>query len=66
MCTTQTEFDSCLAQCELKYEIDGLSVFVKLEKKQDFINEVLKYYVIVKCQAMFDQLLEGLRYYDVN
>ena len=66
MCTTQTEFDSCLAQCERKYEIDGLPVFVKLENKQGFINEVAKYYVIVKCQAMLDQLLEGLRYYDVS
>lgn len=65
-CTSQKEFDSCLAECEWKCEIDGLPVFVKLENKHEFINEVVKYYVIVKCQAMLDQLLEGLKYYDVS
>ena len=62
MGTTQKELDSCLAECEWKYEIDGLPVFVTLEKKHSkFISEVIKYYVIVKCQALLEQLVEGLK-----
>ena len=33
--------------------------------KDIFINEVVKYFTIIKCEGMLDGLLEGLKYYEV-
>ena len=65
MRTTQEEVNSCLAPCEWKCEVDGLPVVVNLEKKDEFITVVVKYYAIMKCEAMLRQLLEGLKYFDL-
>ncbi|XP_046841133.1 uncharacterized protein LOC124435235 [Xenia sp. Carnegie-2017] len=57
--------DSFLAESEWRYDIDGLSQTLLIKDKLMFIEEVTKYFIIIKCKPMLDQLIEGLNYYDV-
>lgn len=60
---TAEELESILNTCKWRWSIGGLSTTITFDKIEQFVMEVTKYFVIIKCQPMLDQLIEGLRYY---
>jgi hypothetical protein len=62
----QDSVNACLAESDWKDDIDGLSLSVPLENIDTFIMDVVEYFVVIRCQSMIDQLVEGLKYYDVS
>jgi hypothetical protein len=43
----------------------GLPHTIPFQQRKVFIDEVAKYFTIIKCKGMLDGLLEGLKYYEV-
>ena len=64
--TNQVELYAILDGCEWRYGIDGLPISVNYIEKEKYIMDVAVYYTIIKCLPMLDQLIEGLKYYDVR
>ena len=63
---TAHELESILNTCEWRWSIDGLPTTIAVDKIEQFVLEVAKYFVIIKCQPMLDQLIEGLKYCKVS
>ena len=64
---TQQDVNNAFAECsDWRVEVDGLPSFLKLENKDLFVKEVIEYFVVIKCKPMLDQLLDGLKYYNVS
>ncbi len=63
---TEDELKKAFDECEWRLEIGGLPSSISMKTKDIFVNEVIKYFVIVKCKPMLDQLLDGLKYYNVG
>ena len=62
----QNDVDAFLAESEWRFDIDGLTQTLSMEQKDIFIDEVTKYFLVIKCQPMLNQLIDGLKYYDVS
>lgn len=62
----QKDVDALMADCEWRFDIDGLPPTLSMEQRSSFIDEVTKYFVVIKCQPMLNQLIDGLKYYDVS
>ena len=61
----ETSFNAVIAGCEWRYDVDGLPHTIPFQQRKVFIDEVAKYFTIIKCKGMLDGLLEGLKYYEV-
>lgn len=61
----ENSFNAALAQCEWRYDVDGLPSTIPFQQRAVFIDEVAKYFTIIKCKSMLDGILEGLKYYEV-
>ena len=55
-----------MGDSDWRFEIDGLPLTLSVEQKDTFLDEVIKYFVIIKCQPMPNQFIDGLKYYDVS
>ena len=62
----QSDVDAVFAECEWRFDIDGLPQTLSIRDIDAFIDEVTKYFLVIKCQPMLNQLLDGLKYYDVS
>ena len=58
----QTDVDLFLAESEWRFEIDGIPSTLLLNQK----NEITKYFLVIIRQPMLNQLIEGLKYYDIS
>ena len=63
--TDEASFKAIVDECEWRHDVDGLPLSVPFQQREIFINEVAKYFTIIKCKGMLDGLLEGLKYYEV-
>ena len=63
---TEDEVKKAFNEGEWKLDVDGLPSSISMKTKDTFVNEAIKYFVIVKCKPMLDQLLTGLKYYNVR
>ncbi|CAB4012374.1 Hypothetical predicted protein, partial [Paramuricea clavata] len=61
----ETSFNTVVAGCEWRYNVDGLPHTIPFQQRKVFIDEVAKYFTIIKCKGMLDGLLEGLKYHEV-
>jgi hypothetical protein len=61
----EDSFSTVFSGCEWGYDVDGLPHTIAFSQRHIFINEVAKYFTIIKCKGMLDGLLEGLKYYEV-
>ncbi|XP_028405741.1 uncharacterized protein LOC114528309 [Dendronephthya gigantea] len=62
---TQLDVNNCWNACEWKLDIDGLPLNVNLNEIPTLVNEITKYFVIIRCKSMLDQFIQGLSYYGV-
>jgi hypothetical protein len=62
----QNDVDAVFAESEWRFDIDGLPQTLRIQDKDTFIDEVTKYFLVIKCQPMLNQLIDGLKYYDVS
>ena len=63
---TEDEVKTAFNECKWRLDIDGLPLSISMKTKDTFVHEAIKYFVIVKCKPMLDQLLTGLKYYNVR
>ena len=63
---SEEEVKNAFHECEWRLEIDGLPSSISMKTKNIFVNEAIKYFVIIKCKPMLDQLLDGLKYCNVS
>ncbi|CAB4012655.1 Hypothetical predicted protein [Paramuricea clavata] len=51
---TQLDVNKCWTECEWKVDIDGLPLKINLNERHMLVNEITKYYVIIRCKSMLD------------
>ena len=62
---SDSNVNKCWTECEWKVDIDGLPLKINLNERHILVNEITKYYVIIRCKSMLDQFIQGLSYYGV-
>lgn len=64
---TTDELDQALECCDSwRYEIEGLPNPVSMNNKDAFVQNAIRFHVLVQRQSCYDQLVEGLKYYEVS
>lgn len=65
--TTEEELGKALEDCDSwRDQIEGLPTPVTMENKVTFVNCAVLFHVLIQRKSCYDQLAEGLKYYEVR
>nr|XP_033488754.1 uncharacterized protein LOC117260782 [Epinephelus lanceolatus] len=63
---TTDELEQALEGCDSwRYEIEGLPNPVSMNNKDAFVQNAIRFHVLIQRQSCYDQLVEGLKYCEV-
>ncbi|KAL0969895.1 hypothetical protein UPYG_G00234150 [Umbra pygmaea] len=63
---TKDELEQAVESCDAwRYQIEGLPNPVSMDNKDAFVQNAILFHVLIQRQSCYDQLVEGLKYYEV-
>ncbi|XP_035852933.1 G2/M phase-specific E3 ubiquitin-protein ligase-like [Sander lucioperca] len=63
---TTDELEQAVECCDSwRYQIEGLPNPVSMDNKDAFVQNAILFHVLIQRQSCYDQLVEGLKYYEV-
>ncbi|KAK0138681.1 G2/M phase-specific E3 ubiquitin-protein ligase [Merluccius polli] len=63
---TTDELEQAVECCDSwRYQLEGLPNPVSMDNKDAFVQNAILFYVLIQRQSCYDQLVEGLKYYEV-
>ena len=64
---TNDELEQAVESCDSwRYQIEGLPNPVSMDNKDAFVQNAILFHVLIQRQSCYDQLVEGLNYYEVS
>ena len=64
---TTEELEQAVECCDSwRYQLEGLPNPVSMDNKDAFVQNAILFHVVIQRQSCYDQLVEGLKYYEVS